>query len=174
MDAAAATAQASEAERERLAAESARLEAEREKSELRSRLRQQLEIIFETRDTARGLILSMSNVLFDTARATLKPGARERLSKLAGVVLSNPGLQLAVEGHADSVGNEEYNQDLSERRANSVRDYLVGEGISAQSITARGFGESMPIASNDTPEGRQQNRRVEIVVSGDVIAAYGG
>ena len=126
-------------------------------------------VLFETRETARGLILSMSNVLFDFNMATLRPEAREKLAKLAGIVLATPGLRLSVEGHADAIGSDEYNQKLSERRAGSVRDYLVGQGVDGASVTARGFGESQPIASNDTAEGRQQNRRVEIVVSGEVI-----
>ncbi|MBI2820618.1 MAG: OmpA family protein, partial [Acidobacteria bacterium] len=111
----------------------------------------------------------MSDVLFDTAKYTLKPGAREKLAKVSGLLLAYPGLRLEVEGHTDSVGNEEYNQSLSEKRALSVRDFLVLQGISASAIDGRGFGESRPIASNDTAEGRQQNRRVEMVVSGEVI-----
>jgi outer membrane protein OmpA-like peptidoglycan-associated protein len=111
----------------------------------------------------------MSDVLFDTAKYTLRSGAREKLAKVSGIVLSHPGLKLAVEGHTDSVGGDEYNQTLSEERAASVRDYLVSQGIPATSITARGFGKTMPVVSNDTAEGRQRNRRVELVVSGEII-----
>ena len=156
---------AAEADRARLAAE----QAEREKAELRRQIAQQLNLILETRDTARGLIVNMSDVLFDTARWTLKPGAREKLAKIAGIVISHPGLTLQVEGHTDSVGSEDYNQMLSERRADSVRDFLAQQGVKSDTITAKGFGKSMPVADNATAAGRQQNRRVELVVSGDVI-----
>lgn len=171
-------------EQERAAAEAARLQAdadladarrlaaqaEREKAELRDRLRRQLNIILETKETARGLIVNMSDVLFDTARDTLRPGAREKLSKVAGILLAYPDLNIEVEGHTDSVGSDDYNQDLSERRAQSVRSYLVGQGIPNRSIIAEGFGEARPVATNSTAEGRQQNRRVELVVSGESIA----
>jgi outer membrane protein OmpA-like peptidoglycan-associated protein len=138
---------------------------------LRQQLMQQFSSILETRDTARGLIVNMSDVLFDVDKATLKPGAREKLAKVSGIILSHPGLKLEVEGHADSTGSEEYNQSLSERRASSVRDYLVGQGVSSASITARGFGESQPVATNDTATGRQLNRRVELIVSGEIIGS---
>jgi len=161
-----------EAERARLAtdeANRARQQAEDEKAELRSQLLQQLNLILETRDTARGLIVNMSDVLFDTAKYTLRPGAREKLAKVSGIVLSHPGLKLAVEGHTDSVGGDEFNQHLSEQRAESVRDYLVAQGIPSAAITAKGFGKTLPVASNETAAGRQQNRRVELVVSGEII-----
>ncbi|MCI0622763.1 MAG: OmpA family protein [Acidobacteria bacterium] len=149
-------------------------QAEAEKRELRSRLTQQLNLILETRDSARGLIVSLSDVLFDTGRYTLRPGAREKLSKIAGIVLSHPGLKLEVEGHTDSVGGEEYNQRLSENRAAAVRDYLVQQGVQSQSIAARGFGESQPVVSNASAAGKQQNRRVELVVSGEPIGVPAG
>jgi len=143
--------------------------AEREKLQLRNQLVEQFNKILETRDTARGLIVNMSDVLFDTGKYTLKPGAREKLAKISGIVLAHPGLMLSVEGHTDSVGSDEYNQRLSEQRANSVREYLVSQSVPSNAITAKGFGEAQPVASNDTAVGRQQNRRVELVVSGDVI-----
>jgi outer membrane protein OmpA-like peptidoglycan-associated protein len=146
-------------------------QAKREQQELRSQLVLQFNKILETRDTARGLIVNMSDVLFDTAKYTLKPGAREKLAKISGIVLAHPGLTLTVEGHTDSVGSEDYNQTLSENRAKAVRDYLVGQDVPSTTITAQGFGESRPVATNDTAAGRQQNRRVELVVSGDVIGA---
>jgi len=146
-----------------------RQQAEKEKQELRARLLQQLNSILATKDTARGLIANMSDVLFKTGSFELLPGARERLAKVSGIVLAYPSLHLQVEGHTDSVGTDEYNQQLSEKRAGAVRDYLVQQGISADSIEARGFGKTDPIASNQTPEGRQQNRRVEMVISGDAI-----
>jgi outer membrane protein OmpA-like peptidoglycan-associated protein len=146
-----------------------RQQAEKEKQELRARLLQQLNTILSTRDTARGLIANMSDVLFKTGSFELLPGARERLAKVSGIVLAYPSLHLQIEGHTDSVGTDEYNQSLSEKRADAVRDYLVQQGIAADSIEARGFGKTQPIASNDTAEGRQQNRRVELVLSGDAI-----
>ncbi len=146
-----------------------RQQAEKEKQELRARLLQQLNSILATKDTARGLIANMSDVLFKTGSFELLPGARERLAKVSGIVLAYPSLRLQVEGHTDSVGSDEYNQQLSEKRAGAVRDYLIQQGIGTDSIEARGFGKTEPVASNETPEGRQQNRRVEMVISGDAI-----
>jgi len=149
--------------------ESLRQQAEREKQDLRARLLQQLNSILATRDSARGLVANMSDVLFRSGSFELLPGARERLAKVSGIVLAYPSLHVAVEGHTDSVGSDEYNQNLSELRAQSVRDYFVQQGIPSSAVEARGFGKTAPIASNDTPEGRQQNRRVELVLSGDAI-----
>jgi outer membrane protein OmpA-like peptidoglycan-associated protein len=166
-----------EADRARQAAEDAnrgRQQAEAEKIELRDRLLRQLNLILETRDTARGLIVSMADVLFDTGSYTLRPGAREKLAKVAGIVLSHPGLNLEIEGHTDSVGSDEYNQRLSEQRAMAVRDFLAEQGIPATSVAAKGFGKGMPVASNDTAAGRQRNRRVELVVSGEIIGTQIG
>lgn len=163
---------ATEAEKARqAAAESDKLreQAEKEKQEMRARLLQQLNSVLATRDTARGLIANMSDVLFKSGSFELLPGARERLAKVSGIVLAYQGLRLAVEGHTDSIGTDEYNRRLSEQRADAVRDYLVQQGISTDAISASGFGKSEPVASNDTPEGRQQNRRVELVVSGNAI-----
>lgn len=161
-----------EADKARKAAEEAdrlRAQAEREKADLRAQLLQQLNAVLATRDTARGLIANMSDVLFKTGSFELLPGARERLAKVSGIVLAHPGLHLEVEGHTDSVGGDEYNQTLSEHRAEAVRNYLVQQGIPDNTITSRGFGKTSPVASNDTPEGRQQNRRVELVLSGEAI-----
>jgi outer membrane protein OmpA-like peptidoglycan-associated protein len=113
--------------------------------------------------------VNMSDVLFDTAKYTLRPAAREKLARVSGIVLSHPGLKIEVEGHTDNVGSDEYNQKLSDQRANAVREYLLSQGLQSSSLTARGFGETTPVASNDTGSGRQQNRRVELVVSGEVI-----
>ena len=168
-DKAAAEAARAAAESARLAAEASAAKAEREKAELRDQLRQQLNSILETRESARGLIVNLSDVLFDTGSANLKPGAREKLAKVAGILLSHRGLKLQVEGHTDSVGSTEYNQHLSESRAGSVRTYLVEQGIAPNSVGTAGFGETMPVASNDTAAGRQQNRRVELIVSGESI-----
>ena len=168
-DKAAAEAARAAAESARQAAEANAEQAEREKAALRDQLRQQLNQILETRESARGLIVNLSDVLFDTGSANLKPGTREKLAKVAGILLSRPGLKLQIEGHTDSVGSGEYNQRLSENRANSVRMYLVEQGIASNNTTTAGFGETMPIASNETAAGRQQNRRVELVVSGESI-----
>jgi outer membrane protein OmpA-like peptidoglycan-associated protein len=140
-----------------------------DREELRARLLQQFNLILETRDTARGLVVNMSDVLFDSGRYTLRPLAREKLAKISGIVLAYPSLRLAVEGNTDSVGTEAFNQQLSEQRATGVRTYLTQQGVPEGSTTAMGFGKTRPIATNDTSEGRQQNRRVELVVSGEVI-----
>jgi len=161
--------QAAKAQQAAAQSEQLRQEAEKEKQELRGRLLQQLNTILATRDTARGLIANMSDVLFKTGSYELAPGARERLAKVSGILLAYPTLHVQIEGHTDSVGSDEYNQDLSEKRAGAVRDYFVQQGIAANSIESRGFGKTQPIATNDTAEGRQQNRRVELVLSGDAI-----
>jgi outer membrane protein OmpA-like peptidoglycan-associated protein len=175
-DRAAAQADAAQASRDRAAAQAdaekarqAAAQAEAEKGQLRAQLLAQLNSILQTRDSARGLIVNMSDVLFDTGSYTLKPGAREKLAKISGIVLAHPGLVLQIEGHTDSVGGDDFNQQLSERRASSVREFLAEQGVSASSITARGFGKTQPVASNETAEGRQRNRRVELVVNGDAI-----
>jgi outer membrane protein OmpA-like peptidoglycan-associated protein len=162
-------ASAAEAERSRQAV----AQAEQEKAQLREQLRQQLNAILETRETARGLIVNMSDVLFDTGKYTLKPGAKEKLAKISGIVLGHPGLKLEVEGHTDSVGGDDFNQRLSEQRADAVRGYLIAQGLTADSITAHGFGKTQPVASNDNAAGRQLNRRVELVVSGEAIGTSG-
>ncbi len=151
-------------------AERLRMKEEAEKAELRAQLLRQLNLVLETRDTARGLIVNMSDVLFDTARYTLRPGARESLAKVAGILLGHPGLTLEIEGHTDSVGSEASNQRLSEQRAAAVCDYLIGQGVSGMDASsAKGFGELKPVATNDTAAGRQLNRRVELIVSGEII-----
>jgi outer membrane protein OmpA-like peptidoglycan-associated protein len=144
-------------------------QAVRDREELRARLLQQFNLILETRDTARGLVVNMSDVLFDSGKYSLRPLAREKLAKISGIVLAYPSLKLAVEGNTDSVGTESYNQELSEQRAEGVRTYLTQQGVPESSTSATGFGKTRPIASNDTSEGRQQNRRVELIVSGEVI-----
>jgi outer membrane protein OmpA-like peptidoglycan-associated protein len=160
----------SDVNRAAAASSDARLQhALRDREELRARLLQQFNLILETRDTARGLVVNMSDVLFDSGKYTLRPLAREKLAKISGIVLAYPSLKLAVEGNTDSVGTELFNQELSEQRAAGVRTYLTQQGVPESSTTATGFGKTRPIASNDTSEGRQQNRRVELVVSGEVI-----
>ncbi len=163
--AAAVNAAQADASQSRLTAQ----QAEIDKAAMRARLSEQLNSILQTRDTARGLIVSMSDVLFDTGQYSLKPGAREKLAKVAGILLAYPGLNIEVGGYTDNVGGDEMNQKLSENRATSVRDYLVQEGVTTNSVSARGFGNTLPVASNDSSAGRQQNRRVELLVSGDAI-----
>jgi outer membrane protein OmpA-like peptidoglycan-associated protein len=158
---------AAEAEAER--ARQAAAKADAEKADLRAQLRAQLDAVLQTSDSARGLIVNMSDVLFDTGSYVLSSPAREKLAKISGILLAHPGLTLQIEGYTDSVGSDEFNQSLSEQRAGSVRDFLADQGVQASSITAKGFGKTQPVASNDTPEGRQRNRRVEIVVNGDSI-----
>jgi outer membrane protein OmpA-like peptidoglycan-associated protein len=154
-----------DAERSRLAAQ----QADADKAAMRVRLSEQLNKILQTRDSARGLIVSMSDVLFDTGKYSLKPGAREKLAKVAGILIAYPGLNIEVGGYTDNVGGDQMNQTLSENRASSVRDYLVQQGVAMNSVTARGFGNTLAVASNDSAAGRQQNRRVELLVSGDAI-----
>jgi outer membrane protein OmpA-like peptidoglycan-associated protein len=163
-----------DAEQSRLAAQQAQLsaqQAETDKAAMRAKLSEQLNTILQTRDSARGLIVSMSDVLFDTGKYSLKPGAREKLAKVAGILLAYPGLNIEVGGYTDNVGGDSMNQTLSENRAGSVRDYLVQEGVSTNSVSAKGFGNTLPVASNDNSAGRQQNRRVELLVSGDAIGS---
>jgi outer membrane protein OmpA-like peptidoglycan-associated protein len=161
-----------DAETSRLSAQQAQLgvqQAEVDKAALRTKLSIQLNSILETRDSARGLIVSMSDVLFDTGKYSLKPGAREKLAKVAGILLAYPGLNIEVGGYTDNVGGNEMNQTLSKNRAGAVRDYLVNQGVSTGSVNATGFGNTQPVASNGNSAGRQQNRRVELVVSGEAI-----
>jgi outer membrane protein OmpA-like peptidoglycan-associated protein len=163
-----------DAEKSRLAAQQAQLsaqQAETDKVAMREKLSEQLNKILQTRDSARGLIVSMSDVLFDTGKYSLKPGAREKLAKVAGILLAYPGLNIEVGGYTDNVGGDAMNQTLSEHRAGSVRDYLVQQGVGTNSVSARGFGNTLPVASNDNSAGRQQNRRVELLVSGEAIGS---
>ncbi len=146
-----------------------RQQAETEKAQLRERLRQQLNLILETRETQRGLIVNINDVLFDFNQYTLKPGAREKLAKVSGIILAYPGLKIQLEGHTDSVGTDDYNLKLSQQRADSVRTYLVTQGVPADSVTSTGLGKADPVATNDNAAGRQQNRRVDMVVSGEPI-----
>ena len=163
---------AAETEKARIAAAEAdrlRQKAEQDQAQLRRQLLDQFNAIFQTRDTARGLIVNMSDVLFDTAKYTLRPGAREKLARVAGIIEGHPGLKIQVEGHTDSVGSDDYNIKLSENRAETVRTYLVEQGIMPTNVTAQGFGKTLPVADNATAAGRQLNRRVELVVSGEII-----
>jgi outer membrane protein OmpA-like peptidoglycan-associated protein len=172
--AAAVTAAQTDADQARQIAQQAQQnehQADSDKAAMRAQLSEQLNKILETRDSARGLIVSMSDVLFDTGQYSLKPGAREKLAKVAGILLAYPSLNIAVGGYTDNVGGDDMNQKLSENRAGTVRDYLVAQGVAANSVSATGFGNSSPVASNDNSAGRQENRRVELVVSGDAIGS---
>jgi outer membrane protein OmpA-like peptidoglycan-associated protein len=163
--AAALSASQADAQRSRLAA----AQAETEKAAMRTKLAAQLNSILQTRDSARGLIVSMSDVLFDSGKYSLKPGAREKLAKVAGILLAYPSLNIEVGGYTDNVGGDAMNQTLSENRAGSVRDYLVQQGVATNSVSSKGFGSTLPVSSNDNAAGRQQNRRVELLVSGEAI-----
>jgi outer membrane protein OmpA-like peptidoglycan-associated protein len=167
--AAAAKQQAEAAQAQAKAAQDAAAKAEAEKQALRAALLEQFNRVLPTTDTPRGLQVNMADVLFAFGKYELQPPAREALAKFSGIVLAHPGLHLSVEGYTDSVGSDAFNQTLSEQRANAVRDYLIQQGLDPTSITATGFGKSNPVASNDTAAGRQQNRRVEIIISGEVI-----
>ncbi len=161
-----------DAEQSRLTAQQAQQsarQAEADKAAMRARLSEQLNSILQTRDSARGLIVSMSDVLFDTGKYSLKAGAREKLAKVAGILLAYPGLNIEVGGYTDNVGGDAMNQKLSENRATSVRDYLVQQGVASNSVSTKGFGNTSPVASNNNSAGRQQNRRVELLVSGEAI-----
>ncbi|HZN02004.1 MAG TPA: OmpA family protein, partial [Candidatus Polarisedimenticolia bacterium] len=175
--AAAQTEAANEASRRAAAqqeAEQARFavaQSEQEQTRLRAQLREQLNAVMKTTDSARGLIVSMTGLLFETGKSTLLPNVRENLARVAGILLGHPGLEIEVEGHTDSVGSDAMNQTLSENRAEAVRQYLLSQGVSKDTIVSRGFGETRPLATNDTSDGKAQNRRVEIVVSGESIGA---
>jgi outer membrane protein OmpA-like peptidoglycan-associated protein len=155
-------------------AEQQRQEAVRQKEEMRQRLLAQLNQVLQTRDSARGLIVSMPDVLFAINQHTLKPEARERLARISGIVLAYPDLRLEIDGYTDAIGSDDYNQTLSDKRAEAVRDYLVNSGVSMNNVVARGLGKSDPVADNSTAAGRQLNRRVEMIVSGDVIGTQLG
>ena len=185
----------SQAEAERAAAEKAKADADRARAEadaanaraeaasanqnaqksaedanaVREKLRAQLNAVLATSESARGLIVNMSDVLFDTAKYTLKPGTQVSLAKVATILELYPGLKIQVEGYTDSVGGDEYNQKLSENRANAVHDFLVQNGVPSTNVSAAGYGKNDPVADNSTAAGRQQNRRVNMVVSGDAI-----
>jgi outer membrane protein OmpA-like peptidoglycan-associated protein len=161
--------QAQQADQKAQEADRLRAQSEQAQQQLRQQLLQQFNLILDTRDTARGLIVNMSDVLFDFNKSSLRQAAREKLAKISGIILSHPGLTLEVDGYTDSIGSEDYNLKLSDQRAGGVRSYLIGEGIAPDSITARGFGKDNPVAPNENAAGRQKNRRVEMVVSGDII-----
>src|SRR6202451_2331239 len=163
-EAAAANARAAQA-----AAEHSAAQATDQTEQMRERLKAQLNQVLQTQETARGLIVNLSDVLFDTAKYTLKPDAREKLAKVSGILLAYPGLKVQVEGYTDNVGGDQYNLTLSQQRGDAVRAYLVSQGVSPDNISSTGYGMSNPVADNATAAGRAQNRRVNLVVSGSAI-----
>ena len=167
--AARAEAAAEKARADREAAQQKARQATDQTEQMRERLKEQLNAVLATRETARGLIVNMSDVLFDFNKYSLKPDAREKLAKVSGILLSYPNLKLQVEGYTDSIGSDGYNQRLSEQRADSVRDYLVTQGVAQPNISAAGYGKSDPVADNTSASGRAENRRVQLVVSGNAI-----
>jgi outer membrane protein OmpA-like peptidoglycan-associated protein len=162
---AAATAAQAQAE----SAREAEQQASQQAAQARERLREQLNQVLQTTESARGLIVNMSDVLFDFNKYTLKPEAREKLAKVSGILLAYPNLKLQVEGYTDNIGSDEYNLKLSEERADGVRNYLVAQSVADTNVTARGLGKRDPVADNSTDQGRAKNRRVELVVSGAAI-----
>jgi outer membrane protein OmpA-like peptidoglycan-associated protein len=163
------SAQAEQARLQAQQAEQARLQSEQQAEQQRQRLLTQLNQVLQTRDTARGLIVNMSDVLFDLNKATLRPGAKLRLAKVAGIILAYPDLRLEIDGFTDNTGTPQYNQALSEKRAAAVQDFLVSQGVTPGNVNIKGFGQQNPVATNATAAGRQMNRRVELVVSGTAI-----
>ncbi len=161
--------QAQQAQQQAQQAEQARVQVEQQAQQQRQRLLEQLNNVLQTQETARGLVSRMPDVLFATNRATLRPDAKIRLAKVAGIIMAYPDLKLEIDGFTDNTGTAQYNEGLSQERAAAVRDFLINQGVEANNVITRGFGESEPIASNATPQGRQQNRRVELVVSGNAI-----
>jgi outer membrane protein OmpA-like peptidoglycan-associated protein len=157
---------------ERAKAQAAEQDAQRARAAtaaLRAQLLQQLNSVLQTTDSPRGLVVNMGDVLFDFGKYNLKPDTKITLAKLAGIIQSHPGLHLAIEGHTDNIGSDEANMKLSQQRGDTVREFLVQQGLAADTVTAVGLGKAEPVAANNTNEGRQKNRRVEIIVSGEVI-----
>ena len=154
------------------AAEAAKaVEAQRQ---LRAQLLAQLNAVLQTVDTPRGLVVTMADVLFASGKYELSQAASLALAKMSGVILAHPGLTLKIAGYTDSTGSDEFNLKLSGQRADAVRMFLVQQGLNPDSVTSMGMGSADPVASNDTAAGRQQNRRVEIVVSGEAIGTQSG
>jgi len=164
-----AQAQAQQAAQNAAQAQQQAQQAQQQAEQMRSRLLQQLNAILQTQDTPRGLVVRMSDVLFSTGHYQLTPDAKMALAKMAGVLLAYPGLKVEVDGYTDSTGTDEINQTLSDKRAEAVRNFLVSQGVSPDTITSQGFGSANPVASNDSAQGRQMNRRVDMIVSGSVI-----
>jgi outer membrane protein OmpA-like peptidoglycan-associated protein len=159
----------SQEEAEKSAAAAAR--AEQEQQQLRAQLLAQLNAVLQTVDTPRGLVVTMADILFATGKYELSQDANLKLARLSGVILAHPGLKLRIEGYTDTTGTESFNLTLSSKRADTVRQFLVQQGLKPEDVTSVGMGQADPVAPNDTAAGRQQNRRVEIIVSGEAIGA---
>jgi outer membrane protein OmpA-like peptidoglycan-associated protein len=172
-DAAAAKAAAEQAalQAKEQAARDEAARAEAATAALRAQLLQQLNEVLQTTDTPRGLVVNMADVLFQTGKYALSQDAQLKLAKLSGIIQAHPGLNLAIEGHTDTTGTADFNMKLSQQRADTVREFLMSQGMSADTITAKGMGQDDPVADNSTAAGRKLNRRVEIIVSGEVIGA---
>ena len=168
-DAAKAKAEADALKAKEETANAEALRAQREAAALRAQLLEQFNRVLETTDTPRGLVVNMADVLFAFGKYNLQNDAQVKLAKLSGIILAHPGLHLAVEGYTDNIGGDEPNMKLSEQRANTVRNFLIQQGLTADSVTAVGLGKTSPVADNSTAAGRQKNRRVEIIVSGEII-----
>jgi len=136
---------------------------------LRAQLLRQLNDVLQTTDTSRGLVVNMADVLFETGKYTLSQDAQLKLAKLSGIIQAHPGLNLAIEGYTDTTGSDEFNMKLSQQRADAVRQFLISQGLTADTISSKGLGPTNPVADNNTAAGRKANRRVEIIVSGEVI-----
>jgi len=136
---------------------------------VRAQLLQQLNEVLQTKDTPRGLVVNMADVLFETGKYNLSVDAQLKLAKLSGIIEAHPGLNLTIEGHTDRTGSPDFNLKLSQQRADAVQQFLISQGLPPDTTTSLGLGEDSPIADNSTAAGRQQNRRVEIIVSGEVI-----
>jgi OOP family OmpA-OmpF porin len=137
--------------------------AERRAEEAETEL-EQLQRELEAKETERGLVLTLGDILFDVDQAELKPGGIQQLTRVADFLSEQPERKLVIEGHTDSTASDEYNRELSQRRANAVEEFLITQGIEPTRMEARGYGEAFPVATNETTAGRQQNRRVEIVI----------
>ncbi len=167
--AAAAQQAAEQAHAQQLAAEQATAAAQHETEQMREKLKDQLNAVLNTQETARGLIVNMSDVLFGFNQSTLKPDAQIKLAKVSGILLTYPNLKLQVEGYTDNIGSDTYNLKLSQQRATAVQAFLIGQGVQPGNITAQGYGAADPVASNTTSSGRAENRRVDLVISGQSI-----
>ena len=170
-EAEAAKKQADEAAQKSAAEAAQAIEAQRQ---LRAQLLAQLNAVLQTVDTPRGLVVTMADVLFASGKYELSQPASLALAKMSGVILAHPGLTLNIAGYTDSTGGDQFNLKLSGQRADAVRTFLVQQGLNPATVTAMGMGPADPVASNDTAAGRQQNRRVEIVVSGEAIGTAAG
>jgi outer membrane protein OmpA-like peptidoglycan-associated protein len=148
-----------DADATRVAAAGAASEAALKSADLQSQID-----ALKAKTTERGIVLTLGDVLFTSGMADLKPGAASNLDRLVTFLNQNPDRKVEIEGHTDNVGGDDYNQGLSQRRADAVRSFLLQQGISPERIVASGKGEQRPVADNESEGGRQQNRRVEVII----------